>query len=130
MSSTCEFVANTVRKKLDIKTDYQVGEYLICRKFLKMKSCRFHVNYEYVISGVQDTLTTSKEKSSGDEDDEEEDIKTDNGSNTHDSSRSETSSSNIQHHTESHEQSYESHKPVETHEQTKSRYSSYCIFYF
>ena len=45
-NSTCESVASTVRNMLKKKTDYEVGEVLVCRKYLKVKGCRCNLNFE------------------------------------------------------------------------------------
>ena len=55
----CENVSNTIRKLTNKIADYEVGENLICRTYLKIKnksqSIKFNVNYEYVINQVNDT---------------------------------------------------------------------------
>ena len=55
-NSTCELVAKAVRKILLKKTaDYNAGEKIVCRKYLKLKNLKFNVNFEYTI----DTITGS-----------------------------------------------------------------------
>jgi uncharacterized protein involved in tolerance to divalent cations len=33
MNETCKMVSNVVRQKLDKQTDYEIGEFVICRKY-------------------------------------------------------------------------------------------------
>ena len=55
----CENVSRTIRRINNKTADYEVGENLICRTYLKIKnksqSMKFNVNYEYVINQVNDT---------------------------------------------------------------------------
>jgi len=48
-NSTCETVSDTVRKTLNKTSDYEVGEVLVCRKYLKGKFGKCSVNFEYVV---------------------------------------------------------------------------------
>jgi hypothetical protein len=48
--STCESVAQSVRKMLKKTYDYEVGEVLVCRKYLKGKFGKCSVNFEYVLN--------------------------------------------------------------------------------
>jgi hypothetical protein len=53
-NSTCESVAKDVRKMLKKVDDYEVGEVLVCRKYLKISaSLKCSCNYEYVIKAVK-----------------------------------------------------------------------------
>jgi hypothetical protein len=53
-NSTCESVAKDVRKMLKKVDDYEVGEVLVCRKYLKFSaSIKCSCNYEYVIKYVK-----------------------------------------------------------------------------
>ena len=52
MNETCKMVSNVVRQKLDKQTDYEIGEFVICRKYLKTKSHTFHVNFKYEIMEI------------------------------------------------------------------------------
>ena len=57
-NSTCEDVAATVRKMLKKKSDYEVGEVIVCRKYLKLKGIKCSVNFEYVVKAIRgDTIT-------------------------------------------------------------------------
>ena len=53
-NEVCDNVSKTVRKMKNMIADYEVGENLICRKYLKIKNITFNVNYEYVISQIND----------------------------------------------------------------------------
>ena len=53
-NEVCDNVSKTVRKMKNMIADYEVGEILICRKYLKIKNITFNVNYEYVISQIND----------------------------------------------------------------------------
>jgi hypothetical protein len=48
-NSTCEKIAQNVRTILKKTSDYEVGEVLVCRKYLKNKFGKCSVNFEYVI---------------------------------------------------------------------------------
>ena len=52
-NSTCETVAQTVRKMLKKIEEYEIGEVLVCRKYLKGKFGKCSVNFEYVIQAVK-----------------------------------------------------------------------------
>jgi hypothetical protein len=57
-NSTCELVAKAVRKNLQKTTDYEEGEKLVCRKYLKLKNQKFNVNFEFTIDRIiGDTFT-------------------------------------------------------------------------
>ena len=48
-NDTCKEVAQHLRKKLNKTSEYEKGEILICREYLKIKSVIFNVNFEYEI---------------------------------------------------------------------------------
>ena len=52
MNDTCKEVAKHRRKKLGKVTEYEVGEFLICRDYFKVKQIVFNVNFEYEIISV------------------------------------------------------------------------------
>ena len=53
-NSTCETVAKDVRKMLNKTEDYEVGEVLVCRKYLKISSgTKCSVNFECSIEAVK-----------------------------------------------------------------------------
>ena len=51
-NSTCVSVSAKVREKLKMKEEYEVGEMVVCRKFLKVKKSKLHVNFEYEIDQI------------------------------------------------------------------------------
>jgi hypothetical protein len=51
-NSTCVSVSAKVREKLKMKEEYEVGEMIVCRKFLKVKKSTLHVNFEYEIDQI------------------------------------------------------------------------------
>ena len=51
-NSTCEDVAKTVRKMLKKTAEFEVGEIMVCRKYLKMKGLKCNVNFEYKVKTV------------------------------------------------------------------------------
>ncbi len=54
-NSTCAQVAQQVRSEILRKSSpYEVGEVLVCRKYLKVKKQVFNVNYEYAITSVDE----------------------------------------------------------------------------
>jgi len=63
-NSTCESVASTVRNTLKKKTDYEVGEVLVCRKYLKVKGLKCNINFEYVVKAIGGYTLTLEELSS------------------------------------------------------------------
>ena len=52
MNDTCKEVAKHRRKKLGKVTEYEVGEFLICRDYFKVKQVVFNVNFEYEIISI------------------------------------------------------------------------------
>ena len=53
-NSTCEGVAKKVRSMLNKTYDYEVGEVLVCRKYLKGKLGKCSVDFEYVVKATKD----------------------------------------------------------------------------
>ena len=52
-NSKCEDVAHTVRKMLNKTEDYEVGEVLVCRKYLKVSTgTKSSVNFEYTLQAI------------------------------------------------------------------------------
>ena len=64
-NSTCELVAKRVRKSLGKKDDYEVGEKLVCRKYLKLKNVKFNVNFEFTIKALKGEVFTLIDESTG-----------------------------------------------------------------
>jgi hypothetical protein len=63
MNSTCERVAQAVREKLGKKGAYEVGEKLVCSKFVKEGKTKFKVNFEFTITEVTPYALTVKDES-------------------------------------------------------------------
>ena len=49
---TCREVSSRMRKMKGIEDEYVIGEYLICRKYVKNKSTKFNVNFKFRISNI------------------------------------------------------------------------------
>ena len=63
-NSTCTWVADQVRTKLHQKTtDYEIDEVLVCRKYLKQKSAKLNVNFEYKIKAIDGDSFTLEDES-------------------------------------------------------------------
>ena len=63
-NSTCELVSKAVRKNLFKKqADYEVGEKLVCRKYFKLKTLKFNVNFEHTIDCIKDNAFTIVDES-------------------------------------------------------------------
>ena len=60
-NSTCESVAKNVRSMLNKTYDYEVGEVLVCRKYLKGKFGKCSVNFEYVVKFTKDESIVLKD---------------------------------------------------------------------
>jgi hypothetical protein len=52
-NSTCELVAKAVRKNIGKTVEYEGGEKLVCRKYLKQKNYKFNVNFEFTIDRIK-----------------------------------------------------------------------------
>jgi hypothetical protein len=50
-NDTCKEVAKQTRKQQNKENEYEVGEFLVCREYCKMKKLgiTFNVNFEYEI---------------------------------------------------------------------------------
>jgi hypothetical protein len=57
-NSTCKTVANNVRQLLNKKLEYEVDEVLICRKWFKIGTTTFNVNYEYTVIATDESTAT------------------------------------------------------------------------
>ena len=51
-NKTCREVSSTMRKKKGIEDEYVIGEYVICRKYIKNKGTQFNVNFKFRISNI------------------------------------------------------------------------------
>ena len=64
-SSTCRTVSANLRKhRLNKTRPYEVGEKLVCRKFIKHKGMKLGVNYEYTIKSLSGQSMTLLDESS------------------------------------------------------------------
>ena len=45
-NDTCNEVSKHLRKKLNKQNEYEIGEILICRDYVKIKSGTYNVNFE------------------------------------------------------------------------------------
>jgi hypothetical protein len=60
-NSTCEGVAKNVRTMLNKTYEYEVGEVLVCRKYLKGKFGKCSANFEYVVKSTKDESIVLKD---------------------------------------------------------------------
>jgi hypothetical protein len=60
-NSTCEGVAKSVRSMLEKTYEYEVGEVLVCRKYLKGKFGQSSVNFEYVVKFTKEESIVLKD---------------------------------------------------------------------
>ncbi len=63
MNETCNKASSEVRQKLKKTTEYEVGEFVICRKYLKTKSHTFNVNFKYEIMDVKNNTMSIRDQS-------------------------------------------------------------------
>ena len=57
-NNKCSNVSKYVRKMLNKKNDYEVGEKLICIKYFKVKGMNVNKNFEYIINQITNTHIT------------------------------------------------------------------------
>ena len=65
MNDTCNDVAKHIRQLQCKNTEYEVGEFLICRGYCKVKDITFNVNFEYEIVKVSEFTSTILDVSNG-----------------------------------------------------------------
>ena len=63
MNDTCKSVAEHMRTKLGKTDDYEVGEYLICREYTKLKEGTLNVNFKLEITEVHEDELVIQDKS-------------------------------------------------------------------
>eukprot|EP00438_Fugacium_kawagutii_P013577 Skav212334 [mRNA] locus=scaffold5228:693:3725:+ [translate_table: standard] len=56
LNNTCHNVASEIRKLENRKGEYEVGEFLVCREYTKVKNLVFNVNFEYEIVGINNGI--------------------------------------------------------------------------
>ena len=54
LNNTCKNVSNEIRKLENRKSEYEVGEFLICREYTKTQTSTFNVNFKYKIVHIGD----------------------------------------------------------------------------
>ena len=60
LNKTCKNVSSEIRKLENRKSEYEVGEFLICREYTKTKSSTFNVNFKYKIVYIRDGIMKLK----------------------------------------------------------------------
>ena len=73
-NETCKNVSSAIRKKLNKVDDYEVGEILICRRYIHVKktNVKFQINFQYKIVKIEgefftlENIITGEEQSIGD----------------------------------------------------------------
>ena len=72
LNETCKNVSSAIRKKLSKVDDYELGEILICRRYIDQKKIKFQVKCKYKIVNIEgeffrlENIITGEEKSIGD----------------------------------------------------------------
>ena len=62
LNDTCREVSKEIRKTENRKAEYEVGEVMICREYLKTTRYKFNVNFRYVIQNINpDTVVLCDE---------------------------------------------------------------------
>ena len=64
LNDTCKEVANQIRKKQNRKGEYEVGEVMICREYLKSKTYKFQVNFKYKILNIIENMVVLEDEHS------------------------------------------------------------------
>jgi hypothetical protein len=62
-NNNCNKVSNVVRTNLNKVDDYEVNEYLVCRKYLKTKNHTFNVNFKYKIIKIDNNTISIVDES-------------------------------------------------------------------
>ena len=55
---TCKIVSNQIRKLLNKKDEFEIGDVMICKEYLKMKNTVFNVNFRFRIMGINGEIMT------------------------------------------------------------------------
>jgi hypothetical protein len=61
LNETCKNMSSAIRKKLNKVDDYELGEILICRKYIRLKNkcnVKFQVNFSYNIVKIEGGFLT------------------------------------------------------------------------
>ena len=62
LNDTCREVANEIRKMQNRKGEYEVGEIMICREYLKSKTYKFQVNFKYKILNIIENVVVLEDE--------------------------------------------------------------------
>ena len=62
LNDTCKEVANQIRKKQNRKGEYEVGEVMICREYLKSTEYKFQVNFKYKILNIIENMVVLEDE--------------------------------------------------------------------
>ena len=62
LNDTCKEVANQIRKKQNRKGEYEVGEVMICREYLKSAEYKFQVNFKYKILNIIENMVVLEDE--------------------------------------------------------------------
>ena len=62
LNDTCKEVANQTRKMQNRKGEYEVGEMMTCREYLKSNSYEFQVNFIYKISNIIENMVVLEDE--------------------------------------------------------------------
>ena len=52
LNNTCKEVSKRIREFQNKKNEYEIGEEVICREYIKLDNKRFNVNFKYVIRNI------------------------------------------------------------------------------
>ena len=64
LNDTCKEVSNEIRRRQNRTNEYDIGEVVICREYLKTTH-KFQVNFEYIIAGINGDKVKLKEEHEG-----------------------------------------------------------------
>ena len=62
LNDTCKEVSNEIRRLQNRKGEYEKGEVMICRQYLKIAKQKFQVNFRYKILNVKDNVVSLLEE--------------------------------------------------------------------
>ena len=62
LNDTCREVANEIRKMQNRNDEYEVGEIMICREYLKSKTYKFQVNFKYKILNIIENVVVLEDE--------------------------------------------------------------------
>ena len=65
LNDTCKEVSNEIRRRQNRKNEYDIGEVVICREYLKTTTYKCQVNFRYIISEINGDKVKLKEEHEG-----------------------------------------------------------------